>query len=148
MGGHLALREAMTYPLALRDALYAAFLRAHRFPDRVARFSREAKTLGRSRFVAQKTARYRKALAAWTPGAPGDLESELALALLLFKNGLYFETHEYLETAWKRSTGERKTRLQGLIQLAAALHKLELDPKASEGARYLVSRGFEKLEGL
>jgi hypothetical protein len=138
----------MSYPLALRDGLYAAFLRAHRSPDRVARFSQEAKKLGGSRFVVRKTARYRKALAAWTPGPPGDLEAELALALLLFKNGLYFETHEYLETAWKRSSGQRKLRLQGLIQLAAALHKLELDPKATGGAAYLVARGFEKLEGL
>lgn len=62
--------------------------------------------------------------------------------------GLYFDTHEYLESRWKRSEGKLKLHLQGLIQLAAALHKLELDPRAVEGARYLALRGFDKLKDI
>jgi len=141
----------MSYPVALRDELYALFLRAHRRPDAAAAFREGVENLkgpGRARYLRDRAPRFLKVLQAWKPGAPGDLGAELDLALLLFQNGLYFDTHEYLETAWRRSTGERKLQLQGLIQLAAALHKLELDPRARAGARYLVERGFDKLKGL
>ena len=77
--------------------------------------------------------------------APATLDEELELAALLFDAGLYFDTHEFLETAWKRESGAKKTALQGLIQIAAGLHKLELDPKAREGSNYLSERGMQKV---
>lgn len=59
--------------------------------------------------------------------------------------GRFFEAHEELEAEWKLSSGPEKAALQGLIQLAAGLHRLRLDPKKREGAAYLLDRGLEKL---
>jgi hypothetical protein len=140
-------------PLPLRDALYELFLHTHRLPEGAAILKSRAAELAKdfpsdSKFLKDRVRRYVRVIDAWKHGPPGDLKAELELAMLLFKHGLYFDTHEYLETPWKRLKGERKLQIQGLIQLAAALHKLELDPKAAEGARYLTARGFEKLAGL
>jgi len=35
----------------------------------------------------------------------------------------YFEAHEVLEEAWRKAEGQEKRFLQGLILLAAALHR-------------------------
>jgi hypothetical protein len=40
----------------------------------------------------------------------------------LFNAGLFFEAHELLEGDWRRATGDLKTFLQGLIQVAVGLH--------------------------
>lgn len=143
----------MTYPVALRDALYNLFLHTHRLPEGAMVLRSRSEELGKEfprlgRYRRDRVRRYERVLKSWRVGRPGDLAAEIALARLLFKNGLYFDAHEYLETPWRRAQGVLKLRLQGLIQLAAALHKLELDSKASAGADYLVRRGFEKLEGL
>jgi len=69
----------------------------------------------------------------------------IQVAQALFNAGLFFDCHEYLEEAWKAAEGERKGLLQGLIQLGAALHKLELDPRARQGALDLLDRSWEKL---
>ena len=60
--------------------------------------------------------------------------------------GRYFDAHEELELAWKAAEGETKILLQGLIQLAAGLHRLKLDPGKTDGAFYLLDRGLEKLK--
>ena len=60
--------------------------------------------------------------------------------------GRYFEAHEELELAWKGAGGEVKVLLQGLIQIAAGLHRLRLHPEKIGGAFYLLDRGLEKLD--
>jgi hypothetical protein len=46
----------------------------------------------------------------------------LCAAEALFNAGLFFEMHELLEGDWRRATGDLKTILQGLIQVAVGLH--------------------------
>jgi hypothetical protein len=59
--------------------------------------------------------------------------------------GRFFDAHEELELAWNAAAGETKTLLQGLIQIAAGLHRLGLHPEKTDGAFYLLDRGLEKL---
>ncbi|MDE2509893.1 MAG: DUF309 domain-containing protein [Elusimicrobia bacterium] len=59
--------------------------------------------------------------------------------------GRYFDAHEELEDAWKAAAGEEKVLLQGLIQVAAGLHRLKTDPSKPAGAFYLLDRGWDKL---
>ena len=75
-----------------------------------------------------------KPLQAWL-----DRADELGAA------GRFFDAHEELEIAWKSAEGETKILLQGLIQVAAGLHRLHHEPGKMEGAFYLLDRGLEKL---
>ena len=59
--------------------------------------------------------------------------------------GRYFDAHEELEIPWKAADGDSKIALQGLIQLAAGLHRMRTRPDQVDGARYLLDRGLEKL---
>ena len=59
--------------------------------------------------------------------------------------GRYFDAHEELEFAWNAADGNNKILLQGLIQIAAGLHRLKLHPEKTDGAFYLLDRGLEKL---
>lgn len=59
--------------------------------------------------------------------------------------GRYFDAHEELEAFWMKASGDEKILLQGLIQIAAGLHRLKLDPAKTDGAFYLLDRGGEKL---
>ncbi len=68
-----------------------------------------------------------------------DRADELASA------GRYFDAHEELEAGWLAAAGDEKILLQGLIQLAAGLHRLKLDPSKTDGAFYLFDHGLEKL---
>lgn len=74
-----------------------------------------------------------------------ELQSWLDRADELAAAGRYFDAHEELETPWKEASGDEKIVLQGLIQLAAGLHRLRLDPTQPDGAFYLLDRGLEKL---
>jgi uncharacterized protein len=60
----------------------------------------------------------------------------------LFDAGAFFEAHEVWETRWRAAAdkGEREF-LQGLIQVAAAFHKL-LVMKSTEGASRLLAKGL------
>ncbi|MBI4372094.1 MAG: DUF309 domain-containing protein [Elusimicrobia bacterium] len=69
----------------------------------------------------------------------------LARADELGAQGLYFEAHEELETPWRAAVGMERLALQGLIQVAAGLHRLRLNPDKPEGAFYLLDRGRAKL---
>lgn len=64
----------------------------------------------------------------------------------LSADGRYFDAHEELEEGWKAASGDEKILLQGLIQIAAGLHRLKLDPSKTDGALYLFDHGLEKLE--
>jgi uncharacterized protein len=62
----------------------------------------------------------------------------------LFNARRYFEAHEALEAVWLKATGDRKTFLHGLIQVAAAFHHHAGGNPA--GFRSLLKKGWSKLE--
>lgn len=59
--------------------------------------------------------------------------------------GRFFEAHEELEAGWKAAEGPEKTLLQGVIQIAAGLHRLTLDATKRSGAEELFDHGLAKL---
>jgi hypothetical protein len=64
----------------------------------------------------------------------------------LFDAGEYFEAHEAWERRWKVATDATERRfLQGLIQVAAAFHKL-LVKGSIDPAQRLLARGLVKLD--
>lgn len=75
----------------------------------------------------------------------------LLRGIALFDDGKWFEAHEAWEDAWLESEGLEKVFLQGLIQLAAALHKglvmnhgpgmLSLFLQANEKLEHVAERG-------
>jgi hypothetical protein len=128
-----------------RDALYALLLECLDQPEKKEGFRRLAAQAPPGGYAARKAPRYLEALEGWRPSGRA-LPDALALSERLFNAGLYFDTHEYLESAWKEAPGPWKPCLQGLIQLGAGLHKLELDPGSRAGALYLLERGLQKLK--
>ncbi|UPT73439.1 MAG: DUF309 domain-containing protein [Elusimicrobiota bacterium] len=74
-----------------------------------------------------------------------SLAAALARADELGAKGEYFEAHEELEAFWMKASGDEKILLQGLIQIAAGLHRLKSDPAKTDGAFYLLDRGLEKI---
>ena len=62
----------------------------------------------------------------------------------LFDEARYFEAHEVWEEVWHRERGESRTALQGLIQIAAALHKARLGQP--RGCVRLLEAGLSKLK--
>jgi hypothetical protein len=60
----------------------------------------------------------------------------------LFEAGAYWEAHEAWEGPWRR---ERRAWQQGLIQVAAAFHKL-FAKKDVEAARRILARAVTKLD--
>ena len=69
----------------------------------------------------------------------------LALGVELYAAGRYWDAHEAWEGPW-RAEGDpyRRTLLQGLIQAAAAMHKL-LVMNNPRSAAHLLARALEKL---
>lgn len=140
--------------IALRDRLYALMTRclaegqAREFEGIEERLSLDPARAAHADFLREKAPRYREALEAWfarkRPENPFD--EALAFSDILFNHGLYFDAHEYLESAWKAAAGGRKSCLQGLIQISAAFHKLELDSEARAGALELLEKGLRNLE--
>lgn len=74
------------------------------------------------------------------------LQAALSRADALGAEGRYFDAHEELEAFWMKAAGDEKILLQGLIQIAAGLHRLQLNPAKTDGAFYLLDRGREKLK--
>ena len=66
------------------------------------------------------------------------------LGLALFNEERYWESHEALEAAWRRSSGSEKEILQGIILLAAAL--VHLQKSEQNIALSVMKRAYEKLE--
>lgn len=79
------------------------------------------------------------------PSAADDLEAALVGAAALWEHGLYFEVHEALEPEWAHASGDRKDALQGLIQIAVALHHWAHGNV--RGARKLLADGRTRLGG-
>ncbi|MBI4370342.1 MAG: DUF309 domain-containing protein [Elusimicrobia bacterium] len=66
-------------------------------------------------------------------------------AARLFNSGQYFQAHESWETLWRQKIEESdRLTLQGLIQIAAGLHKL-YSLKQTPGVDYLLRQGLKKL---
>jgi len=63
----------------------------------------------------------------------------------LFNRGRFFDAHEAWEDVWRDSTGEERRWLQGLVQIAVALHHESTGN--AEGARSVLARAIENLEG-
>jgi len=72
------------------------------------------------------------------------MEQEILEGIRLFNTQHYFEAHEALEAVWLKATGDRKTFLHGLIQVAAAFHHYTRGNGA--GFRSLLEKGCSKLE--
>ena len=64
----------------------------------------------------------------------------------LFNRERLFECHEVLEAAWLEASGEHRTFLQGLIQIAVAFYHLRRENFV--GASRLLTAGMEKLSAF
>jgi hypothetical protein len=64
-------------------------------------------------------------------------------ALHLFNQGEFFEAHEAWEDVWRVESGPDRRTLQGLIQIAVALHHHSTGNIV--GARSLLRRGRQNL---
>ena len=74
------------------------------------------------------------------------LSESLLRGARLFDEGAFFEAHEAWEEHWRRETdAARRTLLQGLIQVAAAFHKLVV-VRSPDAAARLFARGLAKLD--
>jgi hypothetical protein len=131
-------------PLPLRDALYHAF-RSALDSGRAFSASLPKPAPSEAYYLADRAPRFEQVLASWAGRPPKGPAQALLLGQDLYNAGLYFDCHEYLEAFWRGAEGPDRLLLHGMIQAAAALHKLELDPNAREGAVYLLDRALEKL---
>lgn len=78
--------------------------------------------------------------------SPPSLDTPLARGVALFNEGAHFAAHEAWEDRWRAATDPDERRLlQGLIQVAAAHHKLRVQGKPESAAR-LLARGLAKLD--
>lgn len=71
------------------------------------------------------------------------LERALVQGALLFRAGIFFEVHEVLEAVWHDLEGAQRTFVQGLIQIAVAMHHLAHENP--RGAASLFGSGRAKL---
>jgi predicted metal-dependent hydrolase len=77
-------------------------------------------------------------------GVSVEMEGGLVKGINLFNTQRYFEAHEALEALWLKASGDRKTFLHGLIQVAAAFHHHARNNPA--GFRSLLEKGCAKLD--
>jgi hypothetical protein len=77
------------------------------------------------------------------PGDTGPIERAIRHAIVLWNEQLFFEVHEVLEEVWRNATGDTRTALQGLIQIAVAFHHLAYGNR--RGARTLLAEGRTRL---
>ena len=86
-----------------------------------------------------------RAAAAFPGAAAGDgpVAGAVARAIALWNERLFFEVHEVLEAEWKRTSGAERQALQGVIQIAVALHHHAHGN--ARGARTLMREGRERL---
>jgi hypothetical protein len=66
--------------------------------------------------------------------------------IALFNAGKYFKSHEVWEELWLAASGDEKTFLQGLIQVAAAFH--HHGRGNTRGMKSLLAAGLAKLGGI
>ena len=80
----------------------------------------------------------------FSPKLEYAMEQEILEGIRLFNTQYYFEAHEALEAVWLKATGDRRTFLHGLIQVAAAFHHHARGNAA--GFRSLLEKGCAKLQ--
>jgi hypothetical protein len=93
--------------------------------------------------LAERAGRGAALLAGWRDRSDEPLARTLARAAALADRELFFEVHELLEPPWFRAEEPLRTALQGLIQIAVALHHAGSGNLA--GARSLLAEGGEKV---
>jgi predicted metal-dependent hydrolase len=71
----------------------------------------------------------------------------LARGRALYEGGHHWDAHEAWEEAWQVEEGQPRLLLQGLIQVAAAMHKAFVQRQPASCARLLAS-ALQKLDGL
>jgi predicted metal-dependent hydrolase len=75
-----------------------------------------------------------------------SVDGHFARGVRLFDAGEFFEAHEVWEERWRVATDKvERDFLQGLIQVAAAFHKLMV-VKSGESASRLLAKGVARLE--
>lgn len=92
------------------------------------------------RQTARLTAAVESLRAPVQPGVPADL----VLGAALFNAGLYFETHELLETTWRATEGPERDFYHGVVQAAAAFYHWE--KQNLHGARTLLAKSLRRLD--
>lgn len=86
--------------------------------------------------------------AAWrqrAPAPPADRTGYLRLGVAAYRGGNFYEAHEHWETIWREEDdATMKAFLQGLILVAAAMHKLDVQGSAT-GAQRLFDKADARL---
>jgi hypothetical protein len=92
-------------------------------------------------YIDKRLAAYQRVLTAM-----GDrhFTDPLGLALLIWDQELFFETHEYLEEHWMGASGDEKALLQALIRAAGAY--VHLEQGNLTGARRIADKALAVLE--
>jgi predicted metal-dependent hydrolase len=78
-------------------------------------------------------------------GQSGVDSHRFAEGIKLFNSAEFFEAHEVLEDVWRAAPAAEKRFLQGLIQVAVALHHHSKENRV--GARSLLARARRNLSG-
>jgi uncharacterized protein len=80
--------------------------------------------------------------------AAAEREAAFQRGLLAYRAGRHYEAHEHWESIWQIEEDLlQKSFLQGLIQVAAAMHKL-LEMKGTAGAVRLLDKARGRLEAV
>src|SRR5207247_10755690 len=78
-------------------------------------------------------------------GQSGVDPHRFAEGIKLFNSAEFFEAHEVLEDVWRAAPAAEKRFLQGLIQVAVALHHYSKENRV--GTRSLLARARRNLSG-
>lgn len=102
------------------------------------------KDLGRERraYIEKRTTALEKILNLMEDRMPGPEKTD-QVSWLLWKEGLYFEFHEWMETQWRLANGPRKKAFQALILIAVACEHLQY--RRVEPAKKLARKALERL---
>jgi predicted metal-dependent hydrolase len=76
-----------------------------------------------------------------------DTRLSLERGAALYRAGHHWDAHEAWEEAWQEESGDVRLLLQGLIQIAAAMHKAFVQRQPVSCAKLLGS-ALGKLDGL
>ena len=70
--------------------------------------------------------------------------ARFAAGVAAFNGGRFWEAHEIWELLWSEEVGDRRLRIQALVQAAAGFHKAEIG--VPNGARKLLTSSLRLLE--
>ena len=73
-------------------------------------------------YVRDRLARYERA---FSEVQNSKLSDTLSQAIVLWDEGLFFESHERLETTWQEAAGEKRLAVKGLIKAAGVYVHIE-----------------------